>query len=180
MRPPRQRMISLFIAFLSAFRLYSCLGFVMLWFFGHWENFPFMALEGWEQGGEQVMKNYPWDYILWILDYIWHCGIGGGHGGEEDYISYIVLWSPVLEDFVGLGLRTLFICFIEYEISPIYGFFSSLHILFSLLKVLFFFFFLYYKKRAVSIYMWIRKLYYALAVGLCCNEDHLWHPYNWM
>lgn len=64
------------------------------------------------------MKDYPWDYIEWILENSSQCGIGGGHGGEEDYISYIVFCCPMLEDFTGLGLCCLFMCFIKYKDFP--------------------------------------------------------------
>lgn len=65
------------------------------------------------------MKDYPWDYIGWILENSSQCGIGGGHGGEEDYISSIVFCFPMLENFAGLGFCCLFICFIEYDNPPL-------------------------------------------------------------
>jgi hypothetical protein len=77
------------------------------------------------------MKDYPWDYIEWILENSSQCGIGGGHGGEEDYFSYIVFFCPMLEDFTGLGLCFLFMCFIKYKDFPLctactlYPFFCS-------------------------------------------------------
>lgn len=134
--------------FVSACWVYSCLGLVMLLGVSLFtmKRFPFMALEGWEQEGEQVMKGCPWDYILWILDYIWqYSWYGGGHGGEEDYISYVVFWCGVLENLIRSGFTLLFYMLYRIWEFPLYmG--SNHYTLF------------YFSLWNVIISMWIRKL----------------------